>query len=91
MTFKAGVDSRGVIQYLNYNIYEDNGYKTNETFTILGKGIYNNAYKKERWNYKSFDSLTDTAKNTWARAPGKILSLLRFQAFYCLTCFLYLT
>ncbi|CAB3227927.1 unnamed protein product [Arctia plantaginis] len=70
MNFEAGVDNRGVIQYLDYNIYEDNGYKTNETFTKLGMDIYNNAYKKERWNYKSYDSLTDTAKNTWARAPG---------------------
>nr|XP_049700113.1 uncharacterized protein LOC110380991 isoform X1 [Helicoverpa armigera] len=71
-TFEAGVDKTGVIQYINYNVFEDNGYKTNEQFTLLGTGQFNNAYNRARWNYTSYDSITDTAKNTWARAPGTL-------------------
>ncbi|KAH9639155.1 hypothetical protein HF086_018223 [Spodoptera exigua] len=70
--FEAGVNSTGVIQYINYEIHEDNGYKKNEQFTQLGEGQFNNAYNRARWNYTSFDSITDTAKNTWARAPGTL-------------------
>ncbi|KAJ8719954.1 hypothetical protein PYW07_011997 [Mythimna separata] len=70
--FEAGVDKSGVIQYINYKVFEDNGYKTNEQFTLLGEGQFNNAYNKARWNYTSYDSTTDTAKNTWARSPGTL-------------------
>ncbi|KAF9416490.1 hypothetical protein HW555_006157 [Spodoptera exigua] len=70
--FEAGVNSTGVIQYINYEIHEDNGYKKNEQFTQLGEGQFNNAYNRARWNYTSYDSITDTAKNTWARAPGTL-------------------
>ncbi|XP_075976974.1 xanthine dehydrogenase/oxidase-like isoform X2 [Anticarsia gemmatalis] len=72
VNFDADINNSGVIQSINFNLYEDNGYKTNEQFTLLGTGAYNNAYKKSRWNYKSYDSITDTAKNTWARAPGTL-------------------
>lgn len=72
VNFEAGVNDLGVIQYNNYNLYEDNGYKTNEQFTLLGSDAYYNAYRKARWTYKSYDAVTDTAKNTWARAPGTL-------------------
>ncbi|XP_047028407.1 xanthine dehydrogenase-like [Helicoverpa zea] len=70
--FEAGVNDSGVIQYINYRVYEDNGYKKNEQFTMLGTGQFNNAYNRARFNYTSFDSITDTASNTWARAPGTL-------------------
>ncbi|CAH0625212.1 unnamed protein product [Chrysodeixis includens] len=68
--FEAGVDCTGKIQYLNLDTYEDHGFTVNEQFNLLGLGVYYNAYDKSRWNFKSFSSTTDTASNTWARAPG---------------------
>lgn len=44
----------------------------NEQLTALAMRTYNNCYNASRWNYKNFDTLTDTAKNTWFRAPGKL-------------------
>lgn len=70
--FQAGVDCFGKIQYLNLDNYEDHGYKINEQFNLLGLGVYNNAYDNSRWNFRTFSSTTDTAKNTWARAPGSL-------------------
>lgn len=51
-------------------MYEDNGYKTNETLTALGSDVYYNCYDSAKFNYKSFDTITETAKNTWCRSPG---------------------
>ncbi|KAJ8719322.1 hypothetical protein PYW08_011497 [Mythimna loreyi] len=70
--FEAGVDKFGVIQYINYRVFEDNGYKKNEQFTALGVEQFNNVYNRARWNYTSYDSFTDTAKNTWTRSPGTL-------------------
>ncbi|XP_050550274.1 uncharacterized protein LOC118267951 [Spodoptera frugiperda] len=70
--FEAGVNSSGEIQYINSRLFEDNGYKTNELLILLGIGQYNNAYNKARWKYTGFDNITDTAKNSWMRAPGTL-------------------
>lgn len=66
------MNSSGEIQYINSRLFEDNGYKTNELLILLGIGQYNNAYNKARWKYTGFDNITDTAKNSWMRAPGKL-------------------
>ena len=43
-----------------------------QIINVVGLGIYNNAYDKSRWNFKSLDGITDTAKNSWVRAPSKL-------------------
>ncbi|KAJ2951519.1 hypothetical protein O0L34_g13669 [Tuta absoluta] len=73
--FEVAVNKQGVIQYNNYNIYEDNGYKVNEPLGLFGVDAYYNCYSNSRWNFKSFNTLTDTAKNTWCRAPGTLESI----------------
>ncbi|XP_026318629.1 xanthine dehydrogenase 1-like [Hyposmocoma kahamanoa] len=70
--YEAGVDNTGVIQYLNVNLYEDNGYKINEPIASLGLVVYNNCYDSKRWNYKCFNGITDTAKNSWCRSPSTL-------------------
>lgn len=74
--FQTGVNSSGVIQYLNVNMYEDNGYKINEIIPLLGLEVYNNCYYSKRWNYSCFNGITDTAKNTFCRAPGIFFSFM---------------
>ncbi|KPI91000.1 Xanthine dehydrogenase [Papilio xuthus] len=70
--FEVGVNSQGVVQYLNYDLYDDHGYIVNEPFLALTTDIYNNCYNKARWNYRSFNTTTDNPSNTWCRSPGTL-------------------
>ncbi|KAL0878800.1 hypothetical protein ABMA27_003830 [Loxostege sticticalis] len=70
--YEVAVNSKGIIQYLNLNMYEDHGFMVNEKLTIFSVQSYDNCYNRSRWNYKNFDVLTDTAKNSWLRAPGHL-------------------
>ncbi|RVE48202.1 hypothetical protein evm_007156 [Chilo suppressalis] len=69
---EVGVDKKGLIQYLNYDLYSDNGYIPSEIVCVLGIDVHNNCYKRLWWNYKCFNSTTDNAKNTWCRAPSSL-------------------
>ncbi|KAJ8719963.1 hypothetical protein PYW07_012006 [Mythimna separata] len=70
--YEIQVNRAGVIQRLNTTIYEDNGHMLNETLTAFGADVYYNCYDATKMNYKSFDTVTDTAKNTWCRSPGSL-------------------
>lgn len=56
-------------------MYEDNGFTVNEKLQFFAVENYSNAYNGSRWNYKNFSTITDTAKNTWFRAPGMFRGL----------------
>lgn len=68
--FQIGINDSGEIQYIDYTLYEGNGYTTDETLSLLTTDEYYNCYTKERWNFQGYDVLTDMAKNTFCRAPG---------------------
>ncbi|CAB3227915.1 unnamed protein product [Arctia plantaginis] len=68
--YEIGVNKSGAFQYVNYTIYEDNGYAVNENLTEFGSKVYHNCYNASTWNYKCYNTITDTAKNTWFRSPG---------------------
>uniref|UniRef100_A0A2A4JUF7 FAD-binding PCMH-type domain-containing protein n=1 Tax=Heliothis virescens TaxID=7102 RepID=A0A2A4JUF7_HELVI len=70
--FEVGVNKSGIFQYINYSLYEDNGYAVNENLTGFGVNVYNNCYNATTWNYKAINTITDTAKNTWFRSPGTL-------------------
>ncbi|XP_075976857.1 uncharacterized protein LOC142977055 [Anticarsia gemmatalis] len=70
--YEVAVNNSGVIQYINHTIYEDNGYKINETLTALGVDVFYNCYDVKKYNFKAYDTITDNAKNTWCRAPGTV-------------------
>ncbi|KAM3961536.1 LOW QUALITY PROTEIN: uncharacterized protein ACR2FA_004430 [Aphomia sociella] len=70
--YEAGTNASGEIQYLNYNLYEGNGYTTNELVSMLAYGVFNNCYNKKRWDFKGFDVTTDLPKNTYCRSPGTL-------------------
>ena len=78
--FQVGVNSRGIIQYLNYNLYQDNGHVVNMPFSFLVLNAYNNCYDKSRWQFNCYNAITDTPKNDWLRAPGKILIISEFMS-----------
>ncbi|XP_004925960.2 xanthine dehydrogenase [Bombyx mori] len=68
--YEVAVNSSGTVQYTNLNMYEDNGYKINEDFYGLSLDAINNCYKSKNLTYKCYNTVTDTHKNTWCRAPG---------------------
>ncbi|XP_049875013.1 xanthine dehydrogenase-like [Pectinophora gossypiella] len=70
--YEVGVNIAGAVQYLNMNLYEDNGFDIDELLSMLGIDAYYNCYDNSRWNYKCFNSTTDTAKNTWCRSPATL-------------------
>lgn len=69
--FKVGVSDSGEIQYLQYNIIEDNGYIFSDQVISTGLAAIKNCYDRRRWSFKVFNAITDTASNTWCRAPGE--------------------
>ncbi|XP_050344175.1 uncharacterized protein LOC126769431 [Nymphalis io] len=70
--FEMGVNMKGEIQYINHELYDDNGYITNEPLVTLGIELYSNVYKSEAWNHKSYNTVTDTPSNSWVRSPGSL-------------------
>ncbi|XP_039757277.1 xanthine dehydrogenase-like [Pararge aegeria] len=70
--FEVGVNEKGVIQYVNCDLYGDNGYIVNEPLLALGMDVYHNCYNRDLWNYTAYNVLTDTPSNTWCRSPGTL-------------------
>ncbi|XP_063618136.1 xanthine dehydrogenase/oxidase-like [Cydia splendana] len=72
LEFEVGVDDRGEIQYLEYQLYEDLGYTFSDQFIILVSSGIKNCYENSRWSMKVFNVLTDKPTSTWFRAPGNL-------------------
>ncbi|XP_049875014.1 uncharacterized protein LOC126373077 isoform X1 [Pectinophora gossypiella] len=68
--YEVGVDNEGLIQYLNLSYYSDCGFSFNDTSAAEVAGTLTNLYASERWSISGYSVLTDTASNTWCRAPG---------------------
>ncbi|XP_034833025.2 xanthine dehydrogenase/oxidase-like [Maniola hyperantus] len=73
--FEVGINAKGVIQYVYYDMYSDNGYILNEPLVLLGLDCYSNCYRRDPWKYTVYTTITDTASNTWCRAPGTLESM----------------
>ncbi|XP_069360083.1 xanthine dehydrogenase/oxidase-like [Maniola hyperantus] len=70
--YEIGVNENGVIQYLNFDLYDDNGFIVNEPLIGLTLDVFSNCYNQEAWTYRSFNVITDTHSNTWIRSPGTL-------------------
>ncbi|XP_052742072.1 probable aldehyde oxidase gad-3 [Bicyclus anynana] len=73
--FEIRVNKKGVIQYVDYEFYLDNGYTVNELVIMIGFDVFNNCYNNDTWNYKAYNALTDTPSNTWCRSPGTLANI----------------
>ncbi|XP_073945872.1 xanthine dehydrogenase-like isoform X2 [Choristoneura fumiferana] len=70
--YEVAIDTKGVVQYCNEDMYMDNGYIVGDNATGGSLTMYNNCYDKARWNFKAYNVTTDTASNTHCRAPGTL-------------------
>ncbi|XP_059045056.1 uncharacterized protein LOC131840881 [Achroia grisella] len=73
--YELGVNNSGEIQYLEYHIYENNGHVTSDAVALFIPTSLKNCYDNTRWQYKIFNATSDTASNTFARAPGSLESI----------------
>ncbi|XP_063828756.1 uncharacterized protein LOC135078111 [Ostrinia nubilalis] len=70
------VSKSGRVQYMTYNLFEDNGHVTSEIISAIGVDVYNNCYKSLWWDYKCYNARTDTAKNSYCRAPASLENIV---------------
>lgn len=68
--YTVEVDDEGRIQYLNNEIWQDFGHSLNESVVPLTTKWFLNCYDTKYWNYNAWAVLTDSASNTFCRAPG---------------------
>ncbi|XP_068627637.1 uncharacterized protein [Battus philenor] len=68
--YEVGINNEGEIQYLKNTFYQDNGHSWNDTVTSLVYKHFYNCYDFKRWYIEANSYITDTAGNTWCRAPA---------------------
>ncbi|XP_052749009.1 uncharacterized protein LOC113513039 [Galleria mellonella] len=73
--YELAVNNVGVIQYFEYHIYVDNGYVYSDSVVTYIPPSLKSCYDNRRWQSKIFNVTTDTASNTYARAPGFLESI----------------
>ncbi|CAH4031683.1 unnamed protein product [Pieris brassicae] len=70
--YEVAVNRSGEIQYINYNIYEDLGYRQGDFIGFLVVSAMRNCYDNKRWTCNIYYAFTDTTPNTYARSPGSL-------------------
>lgn len=64
------MNSKGKIQYLTMNMYENFGNSLNDNITNLTVQGIRNCYDSSTWSVNIYSVLTDMPAHTWTRAPG---------------------
>ncbi len=72
MKYELGVDSSGSILSLKGQIYSDPGCSALEETAEVGIGFFQSLYRAVGWELNPVNILTNTAPNTWCRAPGSV-------------------
>ncbi|XP_050092812.1 uncharacterized protein LOC126575867 [Anopheles aquasalis] len=68
-SYRVKTDSTGAIVHLRNEFLHDAGCNSNEAPDFV-EPYYGNCYQKECWAVISKTAITDSASNTWCRAPG---------------------
>lgn len=71
MKYQADVDDKGVIQYLNANLYSDFGIGGNEPIDSLLVSGFESGYDISHWEFSTYIVKTDTPANCFTRSPGE--------------------
>lgn len=70
VSYEVGVNDKGVIQYMNADLYSDYGVGGNENIDTLILPLFENCYDFSTWNFSTYMVRTDTPANAYTRAPG---------------------
>ncbi|XP_044006015.1 xanthine dehydrogenase/oxidase-like [Aphidius gifuensis] len=68
--YNVGVDSNGIIQYLNAKNWHNGGATWNDGVSDGTIMHYYSCYNNDTWNCIGYQTKTDIPPNTFARAPG---------------------
>ncbi|CAB3359550.1 Hypothetical predicted protein [Cloeon dipterum] len=68
--YEVGVDEKGKIEYLQAKFFQDSGCNLNDSPLRSTREHFNNCYDSTKFKVESQQIRTDTASNTWCRAPG---------------------
>lgn len=68
--YEVEVDDDGRIQHLNNEFWQDFGCSLNESVIFLTAKWFLNCYDTKFWNWNSWAVRTNSASNTYCRAPG---------------------
>ncbi|XP_075226440.1 uncharacterized protein LOC142327353 isoform X2 [Lycorma delicatula] len=80
--YEVAVNEEGKIQYLNINLYEDNGIHLNEpSMCIIIEGI-KNIYDTSTWTFNGYDCKTNKASTSWTRAPGTFEAMIVIETIF---------
>lgn len=80
--YEVGVDDKGVIQYLNTDLYLDYGVGGNEPVIFFTMGVFSSSYRHDTWTVEGMHVKTDNHASVWMRAPGEPLLLCLFNALH---------
>nr|XP_058949586.1 xanthine dehydrogenase/oxidase-like isoform X1 [Pocillopora verrucosa] len=69
-TYKAGVASDGKLNGIDVNLYADCGSTPNAIDVGTAQSWVDNAYFCDNWKIVPYATHTNTASNTWCRAPA---------------------
>lgn len=68
--YQLDVDSNGKIQKMHNTCYQDYGCSVNEPILWGTREFYKSCYITEAWDFEGKAVITNSASNTWTRAPG---------------------
>jgi CO/xanthine dehydrogenase Mo-binding subunit len=78
--FQVGTDNDGKIQYMKTDVYENAGCHWNEPVSAFTVEHMKSCYDSSTWAVAGFTVLTDTASNTYCRAPSKFCSTIAHKS-----------
>lgn len=67
------MNDEGEIQYLEYQLYENNGWVFGDPIVSLALLSVRNAYDDARWNCELYNVMSDNISYSWCRAPGNCI------------------
>jgi len=68
--YEIEVDAKGKVQKLKTHYIQDLGSSLNEPVQFNTSVFIKNCYETKAWNVTTQSALTNSASNTWMRAPG---------------------
>ncbi|KAF6212617.1 hypothetical protein GE061_013143 [Apolygus lucorum] len=77
--YEAGVNAKGVLQYLEINMYDDLGQSLNDAVWLFMNDGIENAYDPSTYKYNFFAVKTDNSPTAWMRAPGTLEAMTAIE------------
>ncbi|KAJ3639854.1 hypothetical protein Zmor_003189 [Zophobas morio] len=78
--YEVGLDDNGVFQYANVTHYTDVGSQFDEDISPWFEQIFQTIYTSDTFTTSYNRVVTDTATNTWTRAPGSVEGLAAIES-----------